>query len=412
MKKILPLLALICLNCSNPIKNGDTDSFLVEIPYEYINQKIIIPVEINNKEYRFCFDTGSRTVIRSKIKSEILPTVQSEVGDWFITDGNIQSHLMSSILIDSLSIGEIHFKNVEALTDTIHHEVWQCFDFDGYIGSELLQEYIVQIDPTDNKIRFAKDIHALSLNNKEAQEMVLIGNQGSPYIWLQFDKTEKPFKDFVLVDTGMHGIYNLSLDTYERLLKNKRIDLLAKSKGASTISAFGLGEIKEQFLFHFPSFSIGNFTINNEEIALVELKSKVLVVVMIYTSCKAACPRLVADMQNIESQIDPKVKKNLKMVFVSIDPTTDTPEHLKAFAIANKMDHDPWLFLRGSESNTREFAAVLAVKYKKITPLDFSHSNIISVFNPEGVLVHQQEGLGVNNQETIAKIKEQLGKLP
>jgi len=186
MKKILPLLALICLNCSNPIKNGDTVSFLVEIPYEYINQKIIIPVEINNKEYRFCFDT----------------------------------------------------------------------------------------------------------------------------------------------------------------------------------------------------------------------------------SCKAACPRLVADMQNIESQIDPKVKKNLKMVFVSIDPTTDTPEHLKAFAIANKMDHDPWLFLRGSESNTREFAAVLAVKYKKITPLDFSHSNIISVFNPEGVLVHQQEGLGVNNQETIAKIKEQLGKLP
>ena len=52
------------------------------------------------------------------------------------------------------------------------------------------------------------------------------------------------------------------------------------------------------------------------------------------------------------------------------------------------------------------------MKYKKITPLDFSHSNIISVFNPEGVLVHQQEGLGVNNQETIAKIKEQLGKLP
>jgi hypothetical protein len=263
MKKILPLLALICLNCSNPIKNGDTDSFLVEIPYEYINQKIIIPVEINNKEYRFCFDTGSRTVIRSKIKSEILSTVQSEVGDWFITDGNNQSHLMSSILIDSLSIGGIHFKNVEALTDTIHHEVWQCFDFDGYIGSELLQEYIVQIDSTDNKIRFAKDIHALSLNNKEAQEMVLIGNQGSPYIWLQFDKTEKPFKDFVLVDTGMHGIYNLSLDTYERLLKNQRIELLAKSKGASTISAFGLGEIKEQFLFHFPSFSIGNFTINN-----------------------------------------------------------------------------------------------------------------------------------------------------
>ena len=54
----------------------------------------------------------------------------------------------------------------------------------------------------------------------------------------------------------------------------------------------------------------------------------------------------------------------------------------------------------------REFANVLAVKYKEISPIDFSHSNIISVFNPEGELIHQQEGLGVDNNETIAKIIE------
>ena len=68
------------------------------------------------------------------------------------------------------------------------------------------------------------------------------------------------------------------------------------------------------------------------------------------------------------------------------------------------MDKEPWLFLRGSEADTREFAAVLAVNYKKISPLDFSHSNIISVFNQEGELIHQQEGLGVNNESTIQKI--------
>ena len=51
------------------------------------------------------------------------------------------------------------------------------------------------------------------------------------------------------------------------------------------------------------------------------------------------------------------------------------------------MNQDPWFFLRSSEENTREFAAVLAVNYKKISPIDFLHSNIISVFNPKGELV-------------------------
>ena len=38
--------------------------------------------------------------------------------------------------------------------------------------------------------------------------------------------------------------------------------------------------------------------------------------------------------------------------------------------------------------------------------MDFSHSNIISVFNPQGELVHQQEGLGVDNKETVSHILE------
>ncbi|HRM13385.1 MAG TPA: SCO family protein, partial [Flavobacterium sp.] len=58
-----------------------------------------------------------------------------------------------------------------------------------------------------------------------------------------------------------------------------------------------------------------------------------------------------------------------------------------------------------------EFAAVLAVNYKKIDPIDFSHSNIISVFNADGELVYQQEGLGVNSDQTINKITEEAGKL-
>jgi len=150
---------------------------------------------------------------------------------------------------------------------------------------------------------------------------------------------------------------------------------------------------------------------NGQNIEMKDLRGKVLVMVMIYTSCKSACPRLVADMRNIESRLPENIKENVKLVLVSIDPEVDTPKRLKAFSIENKMGGEQWLFLRSTEENTREFAAVLAVNYKKIAPLEFSHSNIISVFNAEGELAYQQEGLGVNSDATIKKITEEAVKL-
>ena len=172
---------------------------------------------------------------------------------------------------------------------------------------------------------------------------------------------------------------------------------------AKVSKVLNTNEISEASIFNLTSKWHNE---ENETIQLEDLKGKTLVMVMIYTSCKAACPRLVADMRNIETQIPKEKLEDLNFVLISIDPEIDTPERLKAFAIENLMDDNHWTFLQGTESGVREFANVLAVKYKQISPIDFSHSNIISVFNPKGELIHQQEGLGVNNKETVDTILE------
>lgn len=151
-------------------------------------------------------------------------------------------------------------------------------------------------------------------------------------------------------------------------------------------------------------------TQDNKTIEIKDFKGKVTVMVMIYTSCKAACPRLVADMRDIESKMPKDKLSDLNFVLVSIDPEVDTPERLKTFAKANFMDAPHWTFLQGTKTTVQEFANVLAVKYKQIAPMDFSHSNIISVFDKKGILIHQQEGLGVNNKETVDKIIETVYK--
>lgn len=184
-----------------------------------------------------------------------------------------------------------------------------------------------------------------------------------------------------------------------------KMDLRPISKVSKKVLS---SEITDESIFNLTS----NWnTEEGKSITLKDLKGKTLVMVMIYTTCKAACPRLVADMRSIETKIPTKYKEDVNYILISIDPKTDTPEKLKAFAIENYMDGNQWTFLHGSEVGVREFANVLAVKYKEISPLDFSHSNIISVFNPQGELVHQQEGLGVDNKETITKIIETVTQL-
>lgn len=150
---------------------------------------------------------------------------------------------------------------------------------------------------------------------------------------------------------------------------------------------------------------------NGNEIVLEDLKGNIVVVAMIYTTCQAACPRLVADMRHIEKTINVKNKDKIKFLLVSIDPETDTPAKMKQFAIDNEMDGDQWLFLASNEEDTREFAATLAVNYKRISPIDFSHSNIISLFNAQGELVYQQEGLGIDYSPTIEAIEKEATQL-
>src|SRR5690625_1516985 len=99
--------------------------------------------------------------------------------------------------------------------------------------------------------------------------------------------------------------------------------------------------------------------------------------VMIYTSCKTACPRLTGEMREIEKKLGNYNENKIKLVLVSIDPKVDTPETMKKYLNDNDFNGDQWLFLRSDEASTREFANVLSVKYKQISPIDFSHSNII-----------------------------------
>lgn len=147
---------------------------------------------------------------------------------------------------------------------------------------------------------------------------------------------------------------------------------------------------------------------DGKKISLSQLKGKVLVTAMIFTSCKTACPRLTSEMRNISRQVGKADPDEIQYLLISIDPETDTPEVMTAYLRSNHFDEKEWSFIRSNEDDTRELANVMAVKYKEITPIEFSHSNIISVYSKKGTLVFQKEGLDENTETIVKEIKNQI----
>lgn len=188
---------------------------------------------------------------------------------------------------------------------------------------------------------------------------------------------------------------------------------LFRNIALAALSLLVLVSCKEQESENLDPASIFNLsskweTPDGTKIHLEDLKGKVLTMVMIYTSCKTACPKLTVDMKVIEAKVGHQNPEDLRYVLISIDPKNDTPEKMREFIKNYHLEGKQWLFIRSDEDNTRELANVLAVKYKQISPMDFSHSNIISVFSKDGLLVHQQEGITIDIDGTVNEIKNQL----
>jgi protein SCO1/2 len=138
---------------------------------------------------------------------------------------------------------------------------------------------------------------------------------------------------------------------------------------------------------------------------LPALAGRVRVVAMVYTSCHATCPLIVADLKRIESSIPAARRDAVGFVLVSLDPARDTPGQLAAWAARTQLDSARWTLLNGDADAVREVAAALGVRYQPQANDELAHTNAITVLDPAGIVVHQQVGLGAQASGTIDAVR-------
>ena len=138
---------------------------------------------------------------------------------------------------------------------------------------------------------------------------------------------------------------------------------------------------------------------------LSALQGRVQVVAMFFASCQYACPVIVHNMKRLEAALPKTAQTNVHFVLVTFDTQHDTPEALRTYREHQELPTDRWALLRAAPDDTLELAALLGVKYKREATGQFAHSNLITVLNANGEIIHQQAGLNRDINETVKAIE-------
>ena len=145
------------------IKNKN---YFDKIIFEFVKEKVLVPVKIEGKTYRFILDTGAPNVISKEIYDLVKPKLIKSIP---ISDANDVEKTMDVVLLEKLEIGSITFEQTATLVyDLNSNPIFECSGADGFIGSNMLRNSIIQIDNNQKILVITDNIKNLSVETKES----------------------------------------------------------------------------------------------------------------------------------------------------------------------------------------------------------------------------------------------------
>jgi protein SCO1/2 len=142
-------------------------------------------------------------------------------------------------------------------------------------------------------------------------------------------------------------------------------------------------------------------TDSQRQITLGDLAGQPQVVAMFFANCQSTCPIIVHDLKRIEAALPHGERERVGFTLVTFDSRRDTPAALAEYRRIRGLPASRWTLLHGAPDDVAELAALLGVRYKEDARGQFMHSNLITILNAQGEIVHQQVGLGGDIQDTV-----------
>ena len=212
----------------------------VEIPYSIGSmgkgQLMYVPVIVNEKEYKFIFDTGAAgTFVSERFADDVGLRITHES----LTIRGIKSDTGKGGTIDSIMIGGIVFRNPHITIGLPNEEVDSVFQIDAILGIDFMRRIgEIQIYPEQKKIIFPTE-----KTKRPSSGSNILLSSGQPYL-RAYSNAEKLLFHFDTgnVQTNLHGAYY-----------KKHKDEIDKIGNKKTIKLGGYGGF-----LHVDSYQISN----------------------------------------------------------------------------------------------------------------------------------------------------------
>jgi len=271
MKKYIILACFLAVIQLSHAQKGFTtgiippkDYFTV-VPYENVNKKLIINVEIDGKPYRFIFDTGvSITVVNKKILDDSNHSTFSVL----VTDQSGKQDSLEVNKLNRIRIGNAEFSEVPVMTmDIDDNPVFTCFNVDGYLGSNLLAHTAVRISSNDKTITLTDNPSTLQLSEEQSSVILFPSEENRlPIIKVILSNGDDSGSEELLFDSGADLLYRMERERLALFNEHGIVQDIVKSAGSSSVGFFGNAEEEVMFRVKIPQLTVNGCIFNGLQV--------------------------------------------------------------------------------------------------------------------------------------------------
>jgi protein SCO1/2 len=161
---------------------------------------------------------------------------------------------------------------------------------------------------------------------------------------------------------------------------------------------------------HLPDLEFSLKGVGNQTVTQTSLKDKTALVFFGYASCPDICPTTMAQLTEVIAKLGDDAK-DVRIVFISVDPHRDTPDILQAYV--NAFNNNA-IGLTGSENEVADLARRFRIAYQIEKPKPGDNPDIYDVTHSRGVFIFDRYGkarLLASDTEAIDTVTADLKRL-
>jgi protein SCO1/2 len=135
------------------------------------------------------------------------------------------------------------------------------------------------------------------------------------------------------------------------------------------------------------------------------IRGKVAIINVMFTTCENSCPVMAANYGRIQKWLGPRLGGDVRLISISIDPETDTPPRLKAYA--QRFNARPgWYFLSGRKENVELILRKLGLYVEQKQ----DHLNLFLIGNDRTGL--WKKALGISDPDKLIQVVDSVLRDP